>query len=809
VVGEPQGDEEDTGGKGKDKGKDKGKADDGGSEKGEGEISGPLWPPQSDTELVLVVDTTAMNVDAAAELLAEAKDCDETKGDDEAKDGVVEEEKSADTVNDAECVTNVDVVVCLQLDTESVSESLSIAPAEPEADADVPGSPSEAIAEKKSPDEEKVSDDSQSKVTASAPFSADAAALGQDDTKQAPTAMLTLEEEVAPGISEEGPVLALSPLCTEFVGSDRFSVPLGTKKIFRIHTESPQGHCACFSSSASLKLLDIATARRELFGTNVVEAEGVMGPYGVCSWNVAARYKFLLGATNEDGGDEKSAEVEAGEQDGATKPAQLVSAWIQLFDQDLAPFVQLFTVNNDTGETVSHPDIQTEWLSLTPNSHGYSVVVVARSGTRQLPPCRWRLCVGSDGLISELEKQPWSNAQIFSDSYVPNRQCALFRDVLRQEPATEDASGAAGVSLRLSTSWPDARLKLSVFNCPVKVTGATELQPCEEIITVRGRGSVQLLGLPLSRHALPTVEEDTGGKKGKDKGKGKTVDAEMLPEQCIVEAVLDTETWEVPAELRSVLPFVQPKLATPESDEATAEEKDDALTAAESEPEPEPVLTWTLQTVSNGPLQLHHDPEKQAKEIAVRQQWNFEDPTRPNQAKASRLRFLGRADEADALLGSGDSKGGKKDKKDKKDKKAKKGKDDNEDDPRAAFKAARRERLRLVGRAAVTQPVHDGMEAIVLTDEDHEQRAQKLQARLAADKHRHETVLQVRADQAAARTAEMEQHRSDLLDWRTRIIDERNEIFAKREAWRLEQVAAREAMLAAKAAELEAGAEAN
>jgi len=575
-------------------------------------------------------------------------------------------------------------------------------------------------------------------------------------------ATITLEEELSPATAEGDGAseVSLPPVLTfrmvaPFLQSACFTIPAGSKKLYSVTVESQCGHCLTFSSSAKLQVLDAATARKEQWGCSVVEAEGAYSPANEGVWNVWFRQKFTIPAGEADA-------------DGS----KLGNIWLHLWDPDIAPYVRLYTIDNDTGHATSHPTLQTGWYTYHPNTHGYTVLAAACSRHTDLPAGKWRLCVATDGgsEIEELTEQVCSTSQCFSGGYVSNKYFTLFRDIVRTDESPCD------VVLRLTCSEPNAWLKLSVYAMPVpsdnEVTEdggpVTELVQKTLLSETCGRKVATLFGLPAAQHT-----PDAGANKGK----------EDMPEQYMIEGSIDAAHWDVPEELCSILPFYKAKTLPPA--DGVQEGDEEAEGGAEDEV-PVPVaqdngdmLVWNLQVVSAGQLAVHHDDEKERVERTRRDLWEEKEPGRAVKAKASRLSYLGKTEEAAELLASMEDP-----------KKAdKKGKDQGasvEDEER---RDQRRKELLSTSRPPAELVPKDG-KTVLLSQADLEVRQQTLEDLITKSNDVHKKVLEARALAVETRKGELINQLNTFASWRVEAKADRQKHWDRREEWRLKQESA-------------------
>jgi hypothetical protein len=461
-------------------------------------------------------------------------------------------------------------------------------------------------------------------------------------------------EEVEPVMMQPGDpaVVSFRLHCDVPTQTATFRVPVGSRKLFRVFVDAPQGYSVTFSSAAEVTVQTASEARSEQWDLSMATAEGEYPPLKQGAWGVVFRQGVAItppeGWTGfgEDGmqpapdaGDGGDADPETVVPEAAAAPPRkydsLVRAWLMLTDGPVGDFVRVHLLDNDTGESRSFPALSTGWIRLTANETGYTVVGTMRCKTRDLPGGKWKLEVGQkrsqplvDGAggwpMTELAAHDCAAVQHFGMNYVPNKYLTLFRDVVRV--GTKPTEVCMRLTTPADSKFADARLKLCVYRlppdvAPLEADAETGVYPDPMLVQgecvqeAHGRGSVEIYGIPAK-----------GFVAGDPKAPG---NAEHPPAQFIIEGSLDGARWEVPKELTCKYPYYRPIL-TPAGGGAGAEggeggEGGDAVAPAGGDAAEkknnvwthvaipkDSELEWDLQVLSVGEdLCVHHDSQKE------------------------------------------------------------------------------------------------------------------------------------------------------------------------------------------------------
>jgi hypothetical protein len=377
---------------------------------------------------------------------------------------------------------------------------------------------------------------------------------------------------------------------------------------YRLSVKAPCGYCCTFASEAKLCVGDLASIETDALKQHVMEDEGEHPGLLSGSWNVLCRRVFVVNLPEDDVIDAKGA---------------LVSALVHI-DEQVAPYTHLHILDNDTGVAVDGferlPLLRSPATLFPPNEGGYTVLLTCRvpADGPCFPSGSWRLFLSTDKadcLLGDIDKKDSTVAHRYTDDYVPNKTFTLFRDVITN-PGDEKAKVPAGLcdrttSLRLELHQSGdvdvkARVKLRLID------GATQ----EVVAEQHGRGSIEMLALP----ALPPAKDAAEG--------------EVLPsKKYILEATLDPGTWNIPNELSSNLPFIQPKPTLLGDNPADPPVEDVAVREKSA-------IGWTLQVSSTSAVAILNDMAQEKEWAGVRGQWEESEPGRAEKAAECRRQFL-------------------------------------------------------------------------------------------------------------------------------------------------------------------------
>jgi hypothetical protein len=421
-----------------------------------------------------------------------------------------------------------------------------------------------------------------------------------------------------------------------------FRVPVGSRKLFRVFMDAPQGYTVTFASASDLSVQEAGAARDEHWDLSTARAEGEYAPQAKGAWGVVFRQGVSVvpppGWTGfgDDGmqppptaGDGDGADPEAVVPESAPAVAKeydsLTRAWLMLPDGPATDYVRLHLLDNDSGTSRSFPAMSTGWIRLKANETGYTILGTMRCKTHDLPAGKWKLQVAQkrtqalvDGAggwpMTELAAHDCNAVQHFGMKHVPNRYHTLFRDVVRV--GTKPTEVCMRLTTPADSEFADARLKLCVYRlppdvAPLEADPETGVYPDPVLVQgecvqeAHGRGSVEIYGIP-----------SKGFVAGDPKAAG---NAEHPPAQFIIEGTLDSARWEVPKELLSKYPYYRPILTPIGGGEGDADGADAAGDAEKKNnvwthvtiPK-DSALEWDLQVMSVGEdLVVHHDSQKE------------------------------------------------------------------------------------------------------------------------------------------------------------------------------------------------------
>ncbi|CAM9419849.1 unnamed protein product [Ascophyllum nodosum] len=258
-----------------------------------------------------------------------------------------------------------------------------------------------------------------------------------------------------------------------------------------------------------------------------------------------------------------------------SRVATFVKAILHISDEAAHPSVRLAFVDEDDGTEMFQPLLHTHATPLYPNIKGYTVLATVCSRTKPLAEGNWRLQLLSDSPLLSLDdpgdkrdgggsgkashpgftsardegKEPGptivacQERTIYGGVYVPNKYLLLFRDVLT-------CASPLPFAARLRTSLPGVGLCLAFLDA------ATGEVLCER----RGSQLLQVLSVTLPQAPADSNQETLSPKKAAKQRKGPVgaaaEESTATPlGNIIIEAAIDREIMQVPANFVSELPY--------------------------------------------------------------------------------------------------------------------------------------------------------------------------------------------------------------------------------------------------------------